>query len=154
GGETEDALVDGAGEDTVNGAGRDDALPNNGGTDQLHAGAGEDLFISNAICDGDLLDGGADRDNANWANFGSGVTIDMAQHAAGLIGPQGEAHCGSPDELTGLQAIEDIEATNGGDNLVGDGGPNQLLGRFGPDNYFAGAGNDLVLANSDDSDPD
>src|SRR5262249_25585033 len=58
GGETEDALIDGAGDDTVNAAGRDDALPNNGGADQLHAGPGEDLFISNAVCDGDLLDGG------------------------------------------------------------------------------------------------
>lgn len=153
GGETEDALVDGAGDDSVGAAGRDDALPNNGGDDQLHAGAGEDLFISNAVCDGDLLDGGGDRDNANWANFNPGVTIDMAQHVAGLIGPQGEAHCDNPGELTSLQAIEDIEATNGPDNLIGDDGPNQLLGRFGPDNYFGGAGEDLLLANSDDSDP-
>jgi Ca2+-binding RTX toxin-like protein len=153
GGDTEDALVDGAGDDTVSGAGRDDALPNNGGADQLHAGAGEDLFISNAVCDGDSLDGGADRDNANWANFGSGVTIDMAQHVAGLIGPQGEARCPSADQLTSLQAIEDVEATNGADNLLGDDGPNQLLGRNGPDNFFAGAGNDLLLANSGDSDP-
>jgi Ca2+-binding RTX toxin-like protein len=153
GGETEDALVDGADDDTVSGAGRDDALPNNGGADQLHAGAGEDLFISNAVCDGDLLDGGADRDNANWANFGSGVTIEMTQHVAGLIGPQGEARCPSTNQLTSLGAIEDIEATNGADNLVGDDGPNQLLGRDGPDNYFAGAGNDLLLANSEDSDP-
>jgi len=152
GGETEDALVDGAGDDTVNAAGRDDALPNNGGADQLHAGAGEDLFISNAVCDGDLLDGGGDRDNANWANFKSGVTIDLAQHVAGLIGPQGEAHCSSSSELTSLQAIEDIEATNGADNLIGDDGPNQLLGRDGPDNFFAGAGNDLLLVNSGDTD--
>lgn len=153
GGETEDALVDGAGDDTVSGAGRDDALPNNGGADQLHAGAGEDLFISNAVCDGDLLDGGADRDNANWANFKSGVTIDMASKIAGLVGPQGEAHCTSANELTSLQAIEDIEASNGGDNLTGDNGPNQLLGRDGPDNFFAGAGNDLLLANSEDGEP-
>ncbi|HEU4944959.1 MAG TPA: calcium-binding protein [Solirubrobacterales bacterium] len=153
GGETEDALVDGAGDDTVSGAGRDDALPNNDGGDQLHAGAGEDLFISNAVCDGDSLDGGGDRDNANWANFGSSVTIDMSQQVAGLIGPQGEARCPSADQLTGLRAIEDIEATNGADNLLGDNGPNQLLGRDGPDNFFAGPGNDLLLANSEDSDP-
>lgn len=153
GGETEDALVDGAGNDTVNAAGRDDALPNNGGGDQLHAGAGEDLFISNAVCDGDSLDGGPDRDNANWANFGSGVTIDMARRVAGLIGPQGEAHCSDPGLLTGLEAIEDVEATNGADNLLGDEGPNQLLGRDGPDNMLAAAGDDLILANSGDSDP-
>ena len=153
GGDTEDALVDGAGDDVVNAAGRDDALPNNGGADQLHAAAGEDLFISNAVCDGDLLDGGNDRDNANWANFGSGVTIDLAQHVAGLVGPQGEARCDSAAELTSLQTIEDIEATNGADNLIGDDGPNQLLGREGPDNFFAGAGNDLLLVNSGDADP-
>lgn len=153
GGDTEDALVDGAGEDTVSAGGRDDALPNNGGADQLDAGPGEDLFISNAVCDGDSLNGGADRDNANWANFGSGVTIDMAQQVAGLIGPQGEARCASAGLLTSLRAIEDIEATNLGDNLLGDAGDNQLLGRDGADNYFAGAGNDLLLANSGDSDP-
>jgi Ca2+-binding RTX toxin-like protein len=153
GGETEDALIDGAGNDTVNAAGRDDALPNNGGADQLHAGSGEDLFISNTVCDGDLLDGGAERDNANWANFDTAVTVDMAQGVAGLIGPQGEARCTSANELTTLQALEDVEGTKLGDNLLGDGGDNQLLGRTGPDNYFAGAGNDLLLANSGDADP-
>ena len=153
GGETEDALVDGAGNDTADAAGRDDALPNNGGADLLHAGTGEDLFISNAVCDGDSLDGGPDRDNANWANFDTAVAIDMAQGVAGLIGPQGEARCATAAQLTSLQAIEDVEATKFADNLLGDAGPNQLLGRDGPDNFFAGAGNDLLLANSGDSDP-
>ena len=153
GGETEDALIDGAGNDTVDAGGHDDALPNNGGADLLHAGPGEDLFISNSVCDGDLLDGGADRDNANWANFETAVAIDMAQGLAGLIGPAGEARCTNPGERTGLLALEDIEGTKAGDNLVGDGSDNQLLGRGGPDNYFAGAGSDLLLANSGDSDP-
>jgi Ca2+-binding RTX toxin-like protein len=152
-GDTEDTLVDGAGNDVVAGGGRDDALPNNGGGDQLDAGPGEDLFISNAVCDGDLIDGGPDRDNANWANFGTGVAIDMGLQRAGLIGPQGEPQCPTPALLTTLQEIEDIEGTKFGDNLLGDGGPNQLLGRDGSDNYRAGPGNDHLLANSGDSDP-
>jgi Ca2+-binding RTX toxin-like protein len=153
GGDTEDALIDGAGDDVVSAGGRDDALPNNGGGDQLDAGAGEDLFVSNAVCNGDVLDGGPDRDNANWANFGTGVTIDMAGQRAGLIGPDGEARCAAAAELTTLQELEDIEGTNLGDNLLGDAASNQLLGRPGPDNYFAAAGDDLLLANSGDSDP-
>jgi Ca2+-binding RTX toxin-like protein len=153
GGDTEDTLVDGAGEDTVVAGGRDDGLPNNGGADQLDAGPGEDLFISNAICDGDLIDGGLDRDNANWANFGTGVSIDLGREVAGLIGPQGEPQCATVAQLTTLRGIEDLEGTNGGDNLLGDGGENQLLGRAGSDNYLAGAGNDHLLANSGDSDP-
>lgn len=152
-GETEDALIDGAGNDRAAAGGRDDALPNNGGADQLDAGAGEDLFVSNAVCDGDVLEGGGDRDNANWANFGTGVAIDIGQQAAGLIGPQGQPSCPTPAQLTRLQGVEDIEGTNGGDNLVGDSASNQLLGRAGPDNYLAGAGNDHLLVNSDDSDP-
>jgi RTX calcium-binding nonapeptide repeat (4 copies) len=153
GGATEDTLVDGAGEDTVAAGGRDDALPNNGGADQLDAGPGEDLFISNAVCDGDLLEGGLDRDNANWANFGTGVTIDIGRQAAGLIGPQGEPQCPTTALLTTLRGMEDIEGTNGADNLLGDAAGNQLLGRAGADNYLAGAGDDHLLANSGDSDP-
>jgi hypothetical protein len=77
----------------------------------------------------------------------------MSQQAAGLVGAQGEPHCSSAGLLTTLQAVEDVEGTDAGDNLVGDGSDNQLLGRGGPDDYRSGAGNDLLLANSGDSDP-
>jgi Ca2+-binding RTX toxin-like protein len=157
GGLTEDALVDGDGSDTADAGGRDDALPNNGGGDQLHAGAGEDLFVSNAVCDGDQLDGGPDRDNANWANFNAAVAIEMAAQRAGLVGAGGQPQCSNPDLLTTLGAIEDTEGTSFGDVMVGDAGANQLLGRPGPDSYFAAGGDDSILANSgtpsDDPDP-
>jgi Ca2+-binding RTX toxin-like protein len=152
GGATEDALVDGAGNDVVDAGGADDAVPNNGGADSLHAGSGEDLFISNAVCDGDLLDGGPDRDNANWANFSSAVAIDMGQHATGNPGAGGQPVCPSPTLLTTLEAIEDTEGSNFDDTMVGDAGDNQLLGRPGHDSYFAMAGNDSILANSGDAD--
>ena len=152
GGATEDAIVDGPGGDTVNAGGGDDALPNNEGPDQLHADAGDDLFISNAVCDGDALDGGDGVDNANWANFDFAVAIDLGQQSAGLLGTGGAPDCevGLPTELL---ALEDIEGTNEGDSMVGDSGPNQLLGRLGADTYHAEDGNDSILANSGDSDP-
>jgi Ca2+-binding RTX toxin-like protein len=152
GGATEDALVDGGGDDLVDAAGGDDAVPNNEGKDSLHAGPGEDLFISNSVCNGDLLDGGGDRDNANWANFGSAISIDMGARKAGLVGPAGSPQCPSASLLTSMEAIEDIEGTNGNDTLVGDAGENQLLGRPGHDSYFAAGGNDSILANSGDED--
>jgi len=155
GGATEDALVDGAGNDSADAGAGDDAVPNNGGADQLHAGNGEDLFISNAVCDGDLLDGGPDRDNANWANFNTApVSIDMGARQAGLVGSGGQPQCATPSLLTALEAIEDTEGTNLGDAMVGDSGPNQLLGRLGPDSYHAGAGDDSILANSGKEEPD
>ena len=148
GGETEDALVDGPGDDEVHAGGGDDAVPNNEGADKLYAEAGEDLFVDDAVCEGDLLDGGPDRDNANWANFKeAAVSIDMAIGKAGLVGPSGEPDCGG-GPLTTISNLEDLEGTSLGDVLIGDSGPNQLLGRPGPDRYYAGAGDDSILANS------
>lgn len=152
GGNTEDALVDGAGNDTSSAEGGDDAVPNNAGGDDLDAGEGDDLFVSNAVCNGDSLDGGVGRDNANWANFTQAVTIDMGASAAGLVGSEGEAQCPSAALLTGLVAIEDVEGSGGDDMLVGDDADNQLLGRTGHDSYFAEGGNDSILANSGDQD--
>lgn len=152
GGETEDAIVDGPGNDTTSAAGGDDATPNNAGTDDLHAGAGDDLFIDNSVCDGDALDGGEGVDNANWANFNSPVALDLGRQSAGLVGGEGQPECAS-GSLTELQGIEDLEGTGLADTLVGDSDPNQLLGRPGPDTYHAADGNDSILANSGDSDP-
>jgi len=151
GGATQDALVDGPGDDAVEAAGGDDAVPNNDGEDQLDAGPGNDLFISDAVCEGDVLDGGEGVDNANWANFDSAVALDLGAERAGLVGSLGQPTCpsGAPTVLHGL---EDIEGSKQDDVLIGDAGPNQLLGRLGSDAYLAAAGNDSILANSGDSD--
>lgn len=146
-GATEDADIDGAGNDVVSAGAGDDAVPNNGGADELDAGAGEDLFIDNAVCEGDKLDGGPDRDNANWANFGSAISIDMGAHSAGLVGSGGRPSCPS-GALTSLAGLEDVEGTSLADTMVGDDGDNQLLGRPGADTLRAAGGNDSILANS------
>jgi Ca2+-binding RTX toxin-like protein len=151
GGATEDALVDGPGADSVDAAGGDDAVPNNEGQDNLSAGPGDDLFVSDAVCEGDVLDGGEGTDNANWANFGEAVSLDLGSGLAGLLGPGGQPTCSSGTPTT-LQALEDIEGSNQDDTLIGDAGANQLLGRLGADAYHAAAGNDSILANSGDSD--
>jgi Ca2+-binding RTX toxin-like protein len=151
GGATEDALVDGPGDDAVSAAGGDDAVPNNEGADELRADSGEDLFVSDAVCEGDLLDGGPDRDNANWANFDHAVSIDMGIGLAGLVGTAGQPACGGAPPTT-LANLEDVEGTNLGDVMVGDSSTNQLLGRPGQDAYFAAAGDDSILANSGDTD--
>lgn len=158
GGDTEDAVVDGDGDDTVDAGGGDDAVPNNEGDDTLRAGTGEDLFVSDSVCEGDLLDGGPDRDNANWANFDLPIAIDMSARIAGLVAG-GQLTCAGQGPPTSLEAIEDTEGTNLADTMIGDAGPNQLLGRRGADSYYAAAGDDSILANSaspanpGDSDP-
>jgi Ca2+-binding RTX toxin-like protein len=148
---TEDAVIDGAGADSVAAGGGDDAVPNNPGEDELLAGPGDDLFISNAACEDDVLDGGEGTDNANWANFGSAVALDLETGKAGLVGSGGAPACAS-GQPTALAHLEDLEGSKLDDVLLGDSGSNQLLGRPGADTYHAAAGNDSILANSGDSD--
>jgi Ca2+-binding RTX toxin-like protein len=154
--ESEDLLVDGAGEskDTLSGLGRDDALLHEGGPDQLLGGEGNDLLLSVSICDGETLDGGEGRDNASWARLpGEGVEARLDNGRVGRFGASGSPGCGGAEQADSMVSIEDLEGSEAADLLVGDSGPNQLLGHKGPDEYFAGGGEDSILANSADSDP-
>lgn len=133
--------------------GGDDALLHNGGPDQLLGGDGNDLFLSNSICDGETISGGPGRDNSSWARFTeSGVEANLETGAAGrpTSGPTPDCSGGTLDSLG---EIEDLEGSNGDDAFYGDAGQNQLLGHLGPDTYFAGGGEDSILANSGDADP-
>jgi Ca2+-binding RTX toxin-like protein len=150
---SEDVLVDGpgAGIDVLNAFAGDDAVLHNGGADQLYGGEGNDLLLSNSVCDGSLLSGGNGRDNASWARFGEGVAVDLGSGQAGRPGAGGVPSCAGG--LDPLGEIEDLEGSNFADAFFGDGGPNQLLGHEGPDIYYARAGADSILANSGDADP-
>ncbi|HET9153426.1 MAG TPA: calcium-binding protein [Solirubrobacterales bacterium] len=151
--ESEDILVDGegSGADVLNALGRDDALTHNGGADELLGGNGNDLFLSNSICDGERIVGGAGRDNASWARFGEGVEANLTTGQAGRPGSGEAPSCGG-EPLDSISEVEDLEGSSFGDVFYGDAGPNQLLGHPGPDVFFAGAGEDSILANSGDAD--
>ena len=153
GAESEDILVDGpgSGADVLSALGEDDALTHNGGADELLGGDGNDLFLSNSVCDGERIVGGPGRDNASWARFGEGVEANLASGEAGRPGSGEAPNCGG-EPLDSISEVEDLEGSSFGDVFYGDGGPNQLLGHPGPDVFFAGAGEDSVLANSGDAD--
>jgi len=156
GSESEDVLVDGpgAGKDVLSGLGGDEALTHNGGADELFGGDGNDLFLSDSVCDDERIVGGSGRDNSSWARFGEGVEANLASGAAGRPGSGDVPACGSEslDSLDSLEEIEDLEGSGSGDVFYGDAGPNQLLGHPGSDVYSAGAGADSILANSGDAD--
>jgi Ca2+-binding RTX toxin-like protein len=151
GNESDDILVDGPGNDTLHAHGGDDVLTGNAGQDTLLGEGGNDLFLSNTICEGDTIDGGADRDNASWAKFGEGVGANLASEDAGRPGAAGTPGCAS-GSLDTLTAVEDLEGSGSADTFYGDAGPNQLLGHEGADIYHSEAGADLILANSADPD--
>ena len=150
----EDILVDGpgSGADVLSALGGDDALTHNGGADQLLGGDGNDLFLSDSICDGEEVVGGTGRDNSSWARLDASVSADLEAGVAGDPGSGGSPECAS-GELDSMAEIEDLEASSAPDVLRGDAGPNQLLGHKSPDSYFAGGGSDTILANSGDTGP-
>jgi len=151
GNESDDILVDGPGNDTLHGGRGDDALVGNAGHDTLFGEGGNDLFLSNSICEGDAIEGGEGRDNASWAKFTEGVEANLASGQAGRPGATATPSCES-GSLDALHGVEDLEGSNSPDVFYGDAGPNQLLGHEGADFYFAGAGEDLILANASDAD--
>jgi len=152
-GDGEDILVDGpdGGADRLDALGGDDALTHNSGADDLGGGNGNDLFLSNSVCDEEEIVGGDGRDNASWARFGEGVQANLATGLAGRPGSGETPACGG-EPFDSIAQVEDLEGSGLGDVFYGDAGPNQLLGHPGPDVYFAGPGEDSILANSGDAD--
>ncbi|MFN8160473.1 MAG: calcium-binding protein [Solirubrobacterales bacterium] len=145
GGVTEDLLVDGPGasNDSLTAWGRDDALLNNEGDDNLQGGNGNDLLLSAVLCGGDTLQGaasgagdGSDKNNASWFQSDIGVFAnlspvnggDRAGNAADANGPTCTA--GTTDTLAN---IDDLEGSPQGDTLVGEKNVNLILGHQAAD---------------------
>ncbi|MFN8162567.1 MAG: calcium-binding protein [Solirubrobacterales bacterium] len=154
GGASEDVLVDGNGAsaDTLSAGPGDDALIHNDGADSLDGGEGSDLFLSVALCRGEVINGGAeragDRDNSSWARLGpEGVEARIDTGRVGRVGAGGEPECPG-NQFDTMTGIEDLEGSNQNDVLIGDARNNQLLGHKGQDTYYALAGQDSILANS------
>jgi Ca2+-binding RTX toxin-like protein len=162
---TEDLLVDGngVGHDQLTATSYDDALINNEGADTLYAGGGNDLMLSASLCDGafnpatqkwfgDTLSGSSGEDSSSWAKlvaFSAGVDADLA------LGKAGDTSSGSPLVVScsgtervpaTLSEIEDLEGSDGPDQLYGNAGNNNLMGRDGTDGLWGRNGDDNIEA--------
>ncbi len=107
-----------------------DRLYGGSGNDTLSGGIGNDSLFGGGGAD--LMDGGAGRDRISYAQAGASVLADMADPFRN----QGEA---AGDLYLGL---EDMEGSNYGDTLAGNGQANALYGRGGNDRLEGGAGRD------------
>lgn len=163
-----DVLVDGPGsaEDELFGNGEDDAMFENDGADLLNGGAGNDLFVSSTVCDGDTIRGGSGSDNANWAQLVEGevegsLRWDQAPYnhpehgiEAQIANGEGKGSLdregGSCANEGGIFAVENLEGSHGPDVLTGNNDENVLLGRNGKDVLRGLGDDDLLLANNRD----
>ena len=125
-------------DDTIEGDGGANRLEGHRGNDVLSGGAGDDLLVGGRGAD--TLNGGEGIDIADYTLSLAGVTVDMANGAAGSGDAEGDSFSG----------IEIVQGSYHDDVLRGDGGDNRLRGGLGADLLDGRGGFDTAdYANSD-----
>jgi Ca2+-binding RTX toxin-like protein len=144
GGEGEDVLFSYSGRDSLSGGGGEDALlslgePLTGEGDLLDAGDGDDQLVSSFACGGHRFEGGGGVDVAGFARSAARHAVVAALDRTARV--RGVAGCAP----TAIRGSEILEGTAGPDVLRGDGDSNPYIwGRAGDDRIFGGGGNDRL----------
>jgi Ca2+-binding RTX toxin-like protein len=155
-------IAGGLGDDTIHGGPEDDLIEAGSGSDRLYGGDGADglvgsmpgptflyggpagdLLAAGGGCAGGAIVGGSGRDDASFAETPAhpGILhVSFAAHAAWIDAVPGchRVHLSPTDE--------DMEGSFDYDVLVGDGGPNAILGQPGVDSFYGGGGEDVIDA--------
>lgn len=126
--------------DTLIGDEGNNWLWGNAGNDNLYGGAGDDLFWGDGLGmpGDDFIDGGDGIDTLSYFDNGErtgGVTVSLQ------AGDGGATAGGESDTLVN---IENLEGTQYGDDLDGDGDANALFGGGGDDDLYGAAGDDVL----------
>lgn len=130
GGDGNDVLLGRAGADQLDGGSGDDTLADGAGADIVDGGSGADVVLAADDGTADTFDGGSGKDAVSYANWVSGVTIDMnaaTQYSDTYV------------------SIENVTGTDFGDAITGDGAANLLSGLSGDDTLSGGDGDDTLM---------
>ena len=152
----------GFGNDTIHAGPEDDLVEAGPGSDHLYGGDGADglvgglpgptflygegsgdLLAAGGGCAGGALVGGSGRDDASFAETQAHpglLIISFMKHAAWVTGVKG---C---DSVHLSPTNEDMEGSFDWDVLIGDGGPNAMLGQPGEDRFYGNGGDDIIDA--------
>ena len=156
------------GSDTLIGDGADNQISGADGDDQIAAGAGGDTITpgdgNDTVDAGDGTDtvneglSGGQADGADALNGGGGGG-DFMGYCCGpdpvTIDQDGQPDDGHPGEGDNLAGFEAFAGGDGADTITGDAGANlltgndgndTLVGLGGGDQFFAGSGDDIVVA--------
>lgn len=131
-----DSLLGGSGNDTLIGAEGADSLYGGDDNDLLYGGQGD--------TGGDLLDGGAGIDTADYSFSSGAVNIDLSTGSGSGGDAQG-------DTLTGIEIVvgsgfaDTLAGSTFGDSLFGGAGADSISGGAGNDVLDGGTGNDTLI---------
>jgi Ca2+-binding RTX toxin-like protein len=155
-------LAGGPGDDTIHGGPEEDLIESGPGGDHLYGGAGADglvgglpgptylygegngdLLAAGGGCAGGALVGGPGRDDASFAETQAHpgtLYVSFPKHKAWIDAIKGchPVHLSPSDE--------DMEGSFDYDVLIGDSGPNAMLGQPGRDRFYGNGGEDVIDA--------
>ncbi|HYG97002.1 MAG TPA: calcium-binding protein [Solirubrobacterales bacterium] len=152
----------GFGNDTIKGGPEDNLIESGPGADRLYGGDGADglvgglpgptflygegsgdLLAAGGGCAGGAIVGGPGKDDASFAE---------TQAHPGLLIISFPKNAAWVDEIKGCDSVrlddsnEDMEGSFDWDVLIGDGGPNAMLGQPGEDRFYGNGGDDIIDA--------
>ena len=155
-------LAGGFGNDTIKGGPEDDLIESGPGSDHLYGGDGADglvgglpgptflygegsgdLLAAGGGCAGGAIVGGPGKDDASFAETQAHpglLIISFPKHAAWVTTVKG---C---DSVRLDSSNEDMEGSFDWDVLIGDSGPNAMLGQPGEDRFYGNGGDDVIDA--------
>jgi Ca2+-binding RTX toxin-like protein len=144
GGPEEDLIESGPGSDHIYGGdGSDGLIGGLPGPTYLYGEGGGDLLAAGGGCAGGTLDGGPGDDNASFAETQAHPGTLYISLEAGWAWINAIKHC---DKVRLPRSDEDIEGSFDNDVLIGDSGPNVMLGQPGVDSFFGRGGKDVIVA--------
>ena len=170
GGEGNDLVAAGAGNDSLEGGSGADLLFDETGQDTVRGGAGDDRVVAALDEDRDTYDGGEGAADAlDLTATEAGVSVDLAAGSAegeeigdnavtgfeiveGGAGNDSLAGSEGGETLSGAGGEDLIEGRAGDDTISGGDGDDRLLDGAGEDSVTGGAGNDVVSAAADGND--
>ncbi len=144
GGPEDDLIESGPGADRIYGGAGDDGLIGNlPGPTYLYGGPGGDLLAAGGGCAGGALVGGPGQDDASFAETQAHPGTLYISLAAGWAWIDAIPGC---HKVRLARSDEDIEGSFDNDVLIGDAGPNLLLGQPGVDSFYGRGGEDVIVA--------
>lgn len=134
----DDFLAGTSGDDVIVGLDGDDTLIGAGGDDTICGGAGNDIIAEGP--GDDFIHGNSGFDLLEYATWTSPITANFGSKRV----------LGGPSSTDQFQSIERLEGTGLDDVLIGNAGPNELLGGPGNDVINGKGGDDLLLGGPGD----
>jgi serralysin len=140
-----DTLSGSSGDDRLEGGSGDDMLSGGSGADLLYGGTGSDILNGNSGDDilnggggGDTLNGGSGIDTADYSNWLKGISADLR---SGVV---------KGDGVDSLISIENLNATDFNDKVIGSNKDNVINGAGGNDKLYGYSGDDIVNGGTGD----